>query len=107
MSIEKVKIVKFLPTQVWIESDMFGGKHVMRKHEGMEPFCYCSFFYDYTHTSNGQIHREAIAMALSLGAEEPVEERARSLQFPSLEEMKSEVAALQEAIKDAEEGDTP
>ena len=75
----KVKIVEFLPTIVWIESDMFGGKHVMRQHDGMEPFCYCSFFYDYAHTSNAQIHAEATAMALSLGATEPIEHRYKGL----------------------------
>jgi hypothetical protein len=81
MDAEQVVVVEILPTKVWIESDFFGGKHVMRQHEGHEPFCFCSFWYSYEHTSNAQIHRNAEDMARSLGAQDPIEHRHRPLEI--------------------------
>ena len=74
---EVVEVVEILPTRVWIESDFFGSKHVMIQHEGEDPHCWCSFYYDYRYTSNSSIRREAELMAVRLGATEPVEERVR------------------------------
>ncbi len=76
---EVVKIVKILKRHIWIEGDFFGAKHVMVQHEGDEPFEYCTFHYDYRHTSNATIRQIAENMALSLGAEAPVEFRNRPL----------------------------
>lgn len=95
---EQVAITKVIPTHVWIESDMFGGRHVMRQHEGMKPFCYCSFFYDYTHTSNGKTLQDATNMALSIGATEPVEHRSRELHWPTIEETEREIKDRQQYL---------
>jgi len=67
---QEVKIVEILPTQYWVESDFVGSKHIMIQHEGMEPFCYCSFYYDYAYTSNSQMHREAVQMMERFGIKE-------------------------------------
>lgn len=68
-------------TDIWIESDMAGGKHVMIQHDvdGEKPFCYCSFKYNYAYTSNSTILKEAFDMAVKLGAKEPV--RQESMPF--------------------------
>ena len=67
---QQATIVKILPTQYWVESDLFGGKHIMIQHEGMQPFCYCSFHYNYAYTGNSQIHQEAVNMMARFGIEE-------------------------------------
>ena len=69
-----VTIEEVYDTDIWIESDMAGGKHVMTQHdaEGEKPFCYCSFKHNYAYTSNSTILKEALDMALKLGAKEPV-----------------------------------
>lgn len=71
--------VTILPTKVWVENDFFGGRHVMVQHEGLEPFTYASFFYDWRYTSNSGTWDAACRLALSLGAQEPVESRMRKL----------------------------
>lgn len=68
-------VVKIYPTAIWIESGMFGERRVMLQHEGCEPFAYATFDYDYRYTSNAGTWEAARAMALSLGATEPVEQR--------------------------------
>ena len=64
---------------VWIESDIFGNKHVMVQHQapGSEPVCYCTFHYHYEHTSNAFIRNEAERVARALGAQIPIEHRNR------------------------------
>lgn len=42
----------------------------MIQHEGMEPFCYCSFHYDYAYTSNSTIHNQAVRMMENFGIKE-------------------------------------
>jgi hypothetical protein len=71
--------------RVWIESDLWGSRHVVVQHDapGEEPFTYCSFHYDYRHTCNSGTMGEARRMALALGATEPVEERHRGLPPPT------------------------
>lgn len=76
-NIAQVQIVEVLPTEVWVESDIMGSRHVMIQHQGMEPFTYASFFYDYAYTSNGITHAAAESLAISLGATQPVSHRAR------------------------------
>ncbi|HAS6077998.1 TPA: hypothetical protein I7141_19155 [Vibrio vulnificus] len=82
MSIEVVEAVKVFRRKVWIESDITGAKHVMIQHDDgvSKPFTYCSFFYDYAHTSNANIKAQAEAVAHSLGANYPIEDRTRSLE---------------------------
>lgn len=63
-------IVEILPTAYWVESDFFGGKHIMIQHDGMNPFCYCSFYYDYAYTSNSIIHAMAVKMMENFGIKE-------------------------------------
>ena len=67
--------------KIWIESDFLGSQYVMIQHEdGVdEPFCYCAFNYDYAHTSNSTIRREAESMAERLGAEKPIERILRPI----------------------------
>lgn len=76
------KVVMVFPRKVWIESDIMGSRHVMVQHDdGVSlPFTYCSFFYDYAHTSNAEIRKQAEMMAKALGAKSPIEHRARSLE---------------------------
>lgn len=78
-----VKIEHIYGRKVWIESDMMGARHVMVQHDApdTEPFCYCSFHYDYAYTSNAGTLSDATRMAVALGATEPVEERHRELEF--------------------------
>jgi hypothetical protein len=81
--LKQVEIVRILPTAIWIEDDFCGGRHVMLQHEGMAPFCYASFHYNYAYTSNSGTWAEAQKLALALGATEPVERRSRSYAPPS------------------------
>ena len=67
---QTVEIVEILPTQYWVESDFMGSKHIMIQHEGMEPFCYCSFHYNYAYTSNSVIHKMAVRMMENFGIKE-------------------------------------
>jgi hypothetical protein len=69
--------VTILPTAVWIEDDICGGRHVMLQHEGMHAFCYASFHYDYAYTSNSGTWAAATELAKALGATEPIERRMR------------------------------
>lgn len=82
---ETVEIVKVYENKVWVESDLFGGKHVMVQSASprAEPFCYCSFHYGYGYTDNATIHNAATRMAISLGATEPVEFRTRQFELPN------------------------
>lgn len=77
MTATPVLTVTILPTAIWIENDLFGGRHVMLQHEGMEPFNYASFFYNYAYTSNSGTYDAANALALSLGGQMPIEQRDR------------------------------
>lgn len=82
--LDTVEVAKVFKKKVWVEGDFMGDKHVMVQHQaaGCEPFCYCSFFYDYGYTDNATIRRAAEKMALALGAQEPVEFRERALAVP-------------------------
>ena len=79
---ETAEVVKVYKRKVWIEDDFTGNKHVMIQHQDgkSEPFCYCTFNYDYAHTSNSVIRQEALRMAKRLGAEEPVECKLRPIE---------------------------
>lgn len=96
--IEQATIVKILPTTIWIESDILGARHVMLQHEGMDPFRYCSFHYNYAYTGNSQTLHEAETMAKKLGATDPIEHRHSEFKQPTLEELREELAAIQELI---------
>ena len=78
-----VTIVEILPMRVWIEDDICGSRHVMLQHEGYEPFCYASFYYDYAYTCNAATWAAAKKLAIELGATEPVERRHRPFQQPA------------------------
>lgn len=82
-----VEIVKILKTDIWIEGDIFGSKHVVLQHEDSKPFTYASFNYHYAYTSNAGIRSQATELALSLGAQEPVQVRCREFVFPEKEEV--------------------
>lgn len=73
--------VTILPTYIWLERDLFGGYDVVMQHEGLKPFVFASLFYDWRYTDNASIHAQAVALAVSLGAQEPVEVRR---QVPSV-----------------------
>ncbi|WP_299197003.1 hypothetical protein [uncultured Amphritea sp.] len=75
----KAKAIKVFERKVWVESDFMGDKHVMIQHQDgkSDPFCYCSFHYDYAYTSNSTIRQTAENMAIALGATEPVEHKSR------------------------------
>ena len=76
-----VQIVHIYQTNIWIESDMFGGRHVVMQHEGCEPFTYASFGYSYLYTSNAGTMTAAEDMARSLGATDPIEHRHREIEL--------------------------
>lgn len=73
--IKTVKVVRIMPTRIWIENDIVGARHVMLQHEGMHPFCYASFHYDYAYTNNSGTWAAATELAKALGAVEPIEHR--------------------------------
>ena len=75
MEIKTAKIVKILPTKIWIESDFFGARHVVMQHEGYEPFRYATFNYDYAYTSNSNTMAQAEKLAKELGAVGAIEHR--------------------------------
>ena len=79
--ISKGVIVEILPTAIWIESDIFGSRHVVLQHQGCDPFTYASFQYDYRYTSNAGTWEAARNLALALGAAEPIEQKHRNLSF--------------------------
>ena len=81
MKIETVTVVEILPTAVWVESDILGGRSVMLQHQGHAPFRYATFNYNYAYTSNAGTFAAAESLARSLGAGEVVEHRA-SRAFP-------------------------
>jgi len=80
MKLETVEILSVLTTDVWIESGMMGERHVMIRHEGCQPFTYASFFYDYAYTSNAGTFSAARALALQLGAKDPIKELCRGFE---------------------------
>ena len=76
-----VKIVDFIGREVWIEDDLTGNKHIMIQYQDGEsdPFCYCTFHYDYRYTSNAIIQKVAEELAMALGASQPVECKTRPM----------------------------
>lgn len=72
---DKAGIIKIYSKTVWIESDIFGARHVMIQHDDgvSDAFCYASFFYDHRYTSNSTTMQCAKKLAISLGAKEPIE----------------------------------
>lgn len=99
MEIQQATIVEILPTKVWIESDMFGGRHVVMQHDTCEPFTYASFRYDYRYTSNSGTFNAAEALALQLGATEPIEHKTRPMPpMPSQDELRKQIEELQRLL---------
>ena len=90
--------VEICKTAVWVENDLFGGRHIVVQHEGHEPFTYASFNYDYRYTSNASTLSAAQQMAISLGAKEPIEFRTRELKpfSYSREELAEQIKILQQ-----------
>lgn len=92
-------IVEILPTAIWIESDMMGGRSVMLQHQGCEPFEYARFGYDYRYTSNGGTRAAATELAKQLGAVEPIEHRIRDLPpMPTADEVRQQISDLTEFL---------
>ena len=104
-----VTIVQILPTRIWIESGMCGERVVVMQHEGMHPFDYAIFNYDYAYTSNSGTHAAAESLAISLGAVEPIEHKARTTSRPSLGELRDAIVELQAelALEETTSEDTP
>ena len=101
---EKVVIVEILPMQIWIENGMFGDRSVVLQHQGMNPFVYAKFGYDYAYTSNAGTWDAAQKMALSLGAKEPIEVRSGAFpKMPTAEECRAEIARLTKLIATLED----
>lgn len=103
--LQQATLVEILPTRIWIESDMMGARHVMLQHEGMQPFTYASFHYDYAYTSNSGTWAAAHSLALSLGAAEPVEARNREFKLPTADEIREEIKLMSAELARMEEGD--
>lgn len=72
-----IERVNVLPTRVWIENGIGGERYVVMQHEGHEPFDYAVIGYNWKYTCNSSTHDEAVRLAVSLGAQEPVEFRSR------------------------------
>ncbi|WP_455387388.1 hypothetical protein [Petrachloros mirabilis] len=103
--IQTVEIVNVYTQRVWIESDLFGGRHVMVRHdaEDCEPFCYASFHYDYAYTSNSETIAEAEKLARSLGAVDPIEHRPQTPgPAPTAEEIREQIKWMQGMLDDME-----
>jgi Zn-finger protein len=77
--VEIAKVEKVFDRKIWIEDGIMGDKHVMIQHQDgeSEPFCYCSFYYDYAYTSNSAIRDAAEKMAEALGGKSPIEYKTR------------------------------
>lgn len=99
MEIQKVVLVKVLPTKVWIESGMYGERIVVLQHEGCDPFDYAVFGYDYRYTSNAGTMAAVEALARNLGAMEPIEHRHRELKFPTADDLRKQMANIQSALE--------
>ena len=99
MEIQKVTLVKVMPTKVWIESGMLGERVVVLQHEGCEPFDYAVFGYDYRYTSNAGTLNAAEALARNLGATEPIEHRHRELKLPTAKDLRKQMADIQSALE--------
>lgn len=67
---KQVEIVKIYPTKFWVEKDFFGSSHIMMQHEGMHPFQYATFNYDYAYTSNAGVHAAIVNTMKSFGIKE-------------------------------------
>lgn len=78
---DEVQINHVYERKIWIESDVTGSCHVMIQHQDgqSEPFCYCSFNYDYAYTCSSSVKHQAEAIAIQLGAKMPVETKSVSL----------------------------
>ena len=96
--IQHVTLVEVYKSNVWIESDLFGARHVVVQHEGCDSFTYASFYYDYRYTTNAGTRSAAIELALQLGAANPVEHRNRELKSLSDEELTLQIEALQQLL---------
>ena len=99
MKLEETKIVRIYKTDVWVENDMCGSQHVVVQHENCETFTYASFHYDYRYTVNSGIYNAANRLAVELGATEPVVHKSRPMHDPSIEEIKSQIEAMQLLLK--------
>ena len=95
MELKEVTVVEILPTQIWIENGMFGDRSVVLQHQGMEPFVYARFGYNYAYTSNAGTWDAAQKLALSLGATEPIEVRSGAFpKMPTADELREQIAGL-------------
>ena len=97
-------VVRYLPAKIWVESGVMGERVVVVQHEGCEAFDYAVFNYDYRYTSNSGTWEAAHRLAVALGAAEPVETRQRSFEFlmPTAEQLREQIAGLQEMLKRVE-----
>lgn len=98
--IQRVEIVKIAKTNVWIEDDLFGGRHVVVQHEGCDPFIYASFNYDHRYTTNAGTRSAATQLALELGATAPVTHKSRAPDLLTTEKIKRQIEALQQLLLD-------
>lgn len=99
--IQQATIVEILPTKIWIENDMFGARHVVLQHATCGPFTYATFWYGYGYTSNSGTLSAANALALQLGAMEPLEYKDRPMApMPSQEELRERIAQMQSLLDD-------
>ena len=99
MELKEVTVVEILPTQIWIENGMFGDRSVVLQHQGMDPFVYARFGYNYAYTSNAGTWDAAQKLALSLGATEPIEVRQGEMpEMPTADELREQIAELTELL---------
>jgi len=55
--LKTVKVVKILPTAMWVEKDILGTVHIKMQHEGeAKPFDFIQIQYNWLYTSNGHQH---------------------------------------------------
>lgn len=98
---QPIQIVEILPTAIWIESDMMGGRSVMLQHQGCEPFEYARFRYNHRYTSNAGTHADATELAKQLGAGEPIEYRFRPPpDMPTPDEVREQIKGLTAFLAD-------
>lgn len=101
--VNQVKVIEILPTKIWIENGMGGDRSVVLQHQGMEPFVYATFGYNYAYTDNAGTWAAAQKMALSLGAVEPIEVRQAAMpEMLTAEEIRSEIKSLTELLATVE-----
>jgi hypothetical protein len=86
-SIQSAKIVRILPTEMWVEKDIFGTVHIKMQHEGEpNPFDFIQIQYNWLYTSNSHQY-ELTEKIMSIFGVNKVEYREAASQFGTAQQV--------------------